>query len=177
MIETAEMLNNQAVRLVADGNFSDAIACITRAITIESDNYLLWFNLGLTYRDSGNMKEARKSLVKAYELEDEDESVIEMLAIVCHEMGDDENAMGYCLEGLSKNNMNSHLFNTLGVINFHIQQYEVAAQNFETAVIINPYYYDALVNLRDTYEELKNDNGFAECQMRIREIESSGGSN
>lgn len=174
MKETAEMLNNQAVRLFADGNYSDAIACMTRAIAIESDNYLLWFNLAIAYRDMGALENSLKALEKAHELEIEDESVIEMLAIVCHEIGDDESALFYCKEGLEYNSENSHLFNTQGVIFFNLKLYEAASEYFEKAVMLNPYYYDGLINLRDTYEALENAAGYAECQKRIDEIEKRG---
>ena len=36
------------------------------ALTIENDNSLLWFNLGVMYRDAGNLANARGALTKAY---------------------------------------------------------------------------------------------------------------
>ena len=62
MIETVERLNNQAIILAKDGSFKEAIACFARAITIEKDNSLLWYNLALTYRDAGQLKEAKDAL-------------------------------------------------------------------------------------------------------------------
>ena len=67
MIETAERLNNQAIILAADGSFNEALACFARAITIEQNNSLLWYNMALTYRDAGKLKEAEESLKKALE--------------------------------------------------------------------------------------------------------------
>ena len=40
--------------------------------------------------------------------------------------------------------------------------------------MLNPYYYDALFNLRDTYEELGNSNGAADVASRMKEIEKAG---
>ena len=66
MLETSENLNNQAIELASQGDYAEAIACFQRAISIEKENYLLWFNLGLTYRDAGNINGARAALEKAY---------------------------------------------------------------------------------------------------------------
>ncbi|MBQ9238948.1 MAG: tetratricopeptide repeat protein [Treponema sp.] len=175
MRETAEHLNNQAISLAAQGEFSDAIACFKRAITIESANYLLWFNLGVTYRDIGDLKKAKDALRKAYQINDEDEETIETLALVCYNLHQLDDALMYCAEGLDCNPENPHLWNTMGVIYFKRDSYENAAEAFEHAVSLNPYYYDALYNLRDTYEALGNKTGMAECTLRMREIERQGG--
>ncbi|MDE5899649.1 MAG: tetratricopeptide repeat protein [Treponemataceae bacterium] len=171
MLETVENLNNQAVRLAADGSFQEAIACFVRAITIEKDNYLLWFNLGITYRDAGRLKEAKAALLQAHEISEQDEDIIESLALICYNMGDFEEALAYCGEGLDYNPQNPHLWNTAGVVYFNQNEYGDAAQAFENAVMMNPYYYDALFNLRDAYEKMGNAAGYHECDVRIREIE------
>ena len=41
---------------------------------------------------------------------------------------------------------------------------------FERSVSINPYYYDALYNLRDTYDELGNKAGKEICQERLQKL-------
>lgn len=56
MKENPEILNSQAIELASHGQYVEAIACFKRAITIARDNSLLWYNLGITYRD-------RKSVV------------------------------------------------------------------------------------------------------------------
>ena len=68
MIERADTLNNQAILLASDGAYSEAIACFKRAIVIDKNNYLLWFNLGVTYRDAGNLVDAENSLETAYRI-------------------------------------------------------------------------------------------------------------
>ena len=70
MIERSDILNNQAITLAAEGNFKDAIACFKRALVIEKENYLLWYNLGITYRDAGDLRKAKDSLATAYKIKD-----------------------------------------------------------------------------------------------------------
>ena len=161
MVESSEKLNNQAIILAEHGEYAEAIACLKRAITVEQENYLLWFNLGITYRDSGNLREAKAAMEKALSYNDEDEEIVEALAILCFSEGS---------LGLSLNDNNSHLWNTLGVLFFNENAYAEAAEAFEQAVTINPYYYDALYNLHDAYEELGNTAGVKECALRMSQI-------
>ena len=172
--ETAEKLNNQAIMLASHGDYPEAIACFMRAITIENNNSLLWFNLGITCRDAGNLIEARKALTKAYNINNTDEETIEALALVCFSLGDSMSAIYYCEDGLDYNPRNPHLWNTLGVIHFNSKLYNEACHAFEQAISLNPYYYDALFNLRDTYSELGNKQGESECIKRMKEIEKHG---
>ena len=157
MVESSEKLNNQAIILAEHGEYAEAIACLKRAITVEKENFLLWFNLGITYRDSGNMTAAKAAMEKA-------------LAILCFQNGSLDEAMAYCEMGLQLNDNNSHLWNTMGVLFFNENAFMEAAEAFEQAVTINPYYYDALYNLHDAYEELGNTAGMQECSIRMSQI-------
>ncbi len=173
MKENVSSLNTQAIELASAGNFSDAIACLKRAISLENHNYLLWFNLGITYRDAGLLKQAFYALSQAHEINSEDDEIIEMLAIVCLNLGLTDEALKYCLKGLKLNSQNAHLWNTLGVINFNTDNFEDACAAFEQAVTLNSYYYDALYNLRDTYEELGNKTGYEQCMLQMKNIQMS----
>lgn len=173
MLETAERLNNQAIALAAKGDYHDAIACFMRAITIETENYLLWFNLGATYRDSGDLKNAKSALKKAHTINPEDDDTTETLALVYYAQGRFEEALSICAEGLTYNPENPHLWNTTGVVFFNQEDYEQAQDAFEHAVSINPYYYDALFNLHDVYCELGNKHGAEECAIRMKELDKN----
>ena len=170
MLESADFLNNQAIELTNKGNFAEAIACYKRALTIDRDNALLWFNLGITYHKKGDLHGAKRSLRTAYELDPCDPESIEQLAIVCLDRKEFLEAVEYCQAGLNENPANAHLWNTLGVIFFNQEDYEMAAESFERAVSINPYYYDVLYNLRDSYSELGNKTGAADCQERLSKL-------
>lgn len=170
MIERSDMLNNQAIELASTGNFSDAIACFKRAIFIEKSNYLLWFNLGVTYRDAGDLENARKALYTAYQINPVNEEVIETYATICFNLNQIETSIQLCEEGLDYNPLNAHLWNLMGVNYFRSEKYQTAAECFEQAVWINPYYSDALYNLHDTYEELGNSIGVSECKNRIKDL-------
>ena len=83
MKESAEVLNVQAIKLASKGEYKEAIACIKRALTMQNKNHFLWYNLGITYRDAGNLSQAKESLLTAHKLAPSDEDTIETLAHIC----------------------------------------------------------------------------------------------
>ena len=145
MKENAETLNNNALHLIKNGSIEDAIELFKRAVTIEPENPTIWFNLAVTLKDDGKLEEARAALETAHGIDPDNTEIIDTLAITCMESGDTESALGHCAEGLSKNEL------------------DLAAEAFEHALTLNPYYYDALYNLRDTYEEMGNEEGMKHC--------------
>lgn len=170
MLENSEKLNNQAVTLAAKGEYDDAIACLKRAITVENENALLWFNLALTYRDAGQIAKAKAAIEYAYTINPQDEEIIETLAVLCISAGAMDEALLHCTAGLELNSLNPHFWNTAGVIHFSSADYQTAADCFEHAVSLDPHYYDAVFNLRDTYGELKNSVGVQECARLLSSI-------
>jgi len=171
MIEHADKLNNQAILLASDGNYLEAIACFKRAITIDKTNHLLWFNLGVTYRDSGELKKAKDALATAYTMAPHANDVAETYGQVCLNLKQYDLVQVICETELDFDPLNTHLWNLLGVKCFQTEDFENATSFFEQAVYINPYYLDALYNLRDTYTETGNTIGAQECDLKIKEIE------
>src|SRR5574344_2550484 len=113
MLENTEKLNNQAIVLAQKGDYDEAIACFKRALVMEKQNYLLWYNLGLTYRDCGDLAKAKSAVEQAYYINSNDEEIIETLAVLCYTMGKWDDAMGYCAAGLKMNDQNAHIWNTV----------------------------------------------------------------
>ncbi|MCR4580699.1 MAG: tetratricopeptide repeat protein [Treponema sp.] len=171
MIENPDKLNNQAIILASDGAYNEAIACFKRALVIQKDNYLLWYNLGVTYRDAGELKDAKRALEMAYTIAPDNGDVVETYATITLMLKQLQEVKYICEEGLDFNPLNSHLWNLMGVADFQLEDYEEAAEYFEQAVSINPYYLDALYNLRDTYSLLENKMGESVCDTRIKELE------
>ena len=75
----------QAMNAITKGNFDEAVACFKRALTLDKENYLLWFNLALTYRDAGYIDKAISSMEKAHIMNPEDPEILETLANLCKE--------------------------------------------------------------------------------------------
>lgn len=170
MTENPDTLNAQAIELASQGAYVEAIACFKRALTMARGNPLLWYNLGVTYRDAGMPQLSKDALLTAYKINGEDQDIIETLAHTCFLMGEYDEALTFCAQGLELNMRNAHLWNNSGVIFFTQGDYDSACEAFEHAVTIDPNYYDALYNLRDTYQELGNTAAATECDTRLKNI-------
>lgn len=174
MLETSENLNIQAIELASQGCYKEAIACLKRALVIDKKNYLLWYNLGITYRDSGHPKDAKNALLQAYNLNDIDEELLETLSLVCFSLNEIAEAYSYAMEAIDLNPTNARCWNNVGVFYFSEEKYEDAADAFEIAISIYPQFYDALFNLRDTYLELGNKTGADECSAIMKNLKKTG---
>ena len=170
MTEKPDKLNNQAIMFANDGEYYEAIACFKRAITIQQDNYLLWYNLGITYRDSGDIPNARASLEKAHQVAPEQLDVLDTLSTLCINDEDYVAALSYSHDGIDLAPDNSSFWNIAGVALFNMEKFELASEHFEQALCRNPYDANALYNLRDTYEALHNHVGARECEKRMKEM-------
>lgn len=167
MIENPKALNDQAVLLASRGAYNDAIICFKRAITVEKDNPTLWYNLGVTYREAGNLKGAKSAFKKAFMLNSYDDVILEALSQVCFCDKDLDEAFEYCKQGLDYNPFNAHLWNTLGAVYFNMNDFTSATEAFEKAITIDPFYEDALFNLRDTYSNTGNITGIKVCEQHL----------
>ena len=170
MRERPDKLNNQAILLASGGEYTEAIACFKRAIIIERNNYLLWYNLGITYRDSGDLANARASLEKAHQIAPEKQDVLETLSTMCIQQEDYEGSLMYSQEGLENWPENPGFWNLTGVAFFNMEKYDLASESFEHAISLNPYYADALYNLRDTYIQMNNKTGADECTRKLKDF-------
>ena len=170
MTERPDKLNNQAILLANGGDYYEAIACFKRALTIEQDNYLLWYNLGITYRDSGDIPNARKALEKSHQIAPEKLDVLDTLSTLCINDEDYLAALDYSHQGIELAPDNSSFWNIAGVALFNMEKYDLASEHFEQALCLNPYDVNALYNLRDTYTELHNQVGARECDKRLKEL-------
>lgn len=170
MTERPDVLNNHAITLAAKGDFDDAISCLQRAVVLDKDNYLLWYNMGTTFRDAGKLKEARKALETAFRLAPDNMDVVEALAQVSLMQKDYVASARFCQSGIDTNEYNPRLWNLLGVISFQQADFRLASECFERALSLNAFDGDALFNLRDTYRELGENDAAAECERRMKEL-------
>ncbi len=174
MKESAENLNTHAIELASQGHFTEAIACFKRAIGIDKANLLLWYNLGVTYRDAGDLESAKEVLLTAYEIDEFDEDLLETLALIFYSLDEIDEAFNFCARCIEINQNNPRIWNTVGVLYFARSEYSEACVAFEKAVTLFPYYYDALFNLRDTYEEIGNTAGQEDCEERLKSLKDQG---
>ncbi|MBN1617660.1 MAG: tetratricopeptide repeat protein [Spirochaetales bacterium] len=163
MIENAAWLNDSAISLASDGFHKEAIASLRKALHMEPDNPVLWFNLALSCRALGQRDEARNALLQAARHNPGDVDILDTLAVVLHELGEDSAAEDYYQVALDIAPGNGRVWNNYGVLQFSQARYDEACKSFEKSVTLVPDFEDALYNLRDTYEELGKTSEMEKC--------------
>ncbi len=153
-METVAELNDSGIVLTEANRPTDAIPLFRRALIMEPENPLLWLNLGVAQHRSGDYDEAEFCLDRCRSIDDTRAEAWAALGLVYYEQERFDEAEN-CYQGALVRDPNlSHCWNNLGVLYFQEGSYNEARECFERAINLNPWYYDAVYNLRDTCAEL-----------------------
>jgi tetratricopeptide (TPR) repeat protein len=118
-------LNFRGAEYYKEGKFNDAISDFTKAIALQPEFHILYFNRGACYRKLGRYKEA----ISDYEMSIESETAFPLRA-----------AEGFFYRGVTYSLM---------------KDWTKAAENFKKLVALNPEYKDSWYNLGVALAELK----------------------
>lgn len=171
MEETPEYLNDSAVALASEGMHEEAIACLRKGLLLDPRNGILWFNLALSYHALGRRDEAREALLKAVKDKPLDADILDTLGVVLHELGEDSASEECYRHALEIAPGNGRIWNNYGVLQFSQERFPEACTSFEKAITLIPDFYDALYNLRDTYEELGRLEDMHKCAAMLQRLD------
>ncbi len=167
MKETAEFLNDSAVILAAAGHHPEAIASLRKGLALNAGNGTLWLNLGLSYRSTNRLDDARHSLLQALKTNPLDVDILDTLGVVLHELYEDSSAEEAYNNALEIEPGNGRVWNNYGVLLFGQSRFPEACQSFEKAIALIPEFDEALYNLRDTYEALGKTGEMEKCSAML----------
>ncbi len=167
MKETAGFLNDSAVMLAAEGHHAEAIASLRKGLALDPGNGTLWLNLGLSYRATSRLDDARHALLHALRTNPLDVDVLDTLGVVLHEMCEDPSAEEAYTNALEIEPGNGRVWNNYGVLLFGQSRFPEACQSFEKAIALVPEFDEALYNLRDTYEALGKTGEMEKCSAML----------
>jgi len=128
------------------------------------------YNRGLDLITAGRLKEARKELLKASELDREDADALCELGRLEIEAGRLDAAMEYLDEALRRNPEHASALNNRAVAAFLSGNYDESAAGFRSAVKSDPELADAWYNLADSCEEIGDLKGRDEALHRFRTL-------
>ena len=169
-METAASLNDSGIVLTEANRPSDAIPLFRKALIMEPGNPLLWLNLGIAQHRNGASDDAMQSFERCRAIDDDNAEAWGALGLLHYEMEQYEEAEYYYNGALERNDSSSRCWNNFGVLYFTEGAYDDARDCFERAVTLDPYYWDALYNLRDSCSELGDERAAAEFDRRLREL-------
>jgi tetratricopeptide (TPR) repeat protein len=173
-METAESLNDSGIALTEANRPYDAIPLFRKALIMEPENPLLWFNLGIAQQRTGEYNEAIESFQHAVDIDDTLAEAWLSMGLIYYETKELDLAEKCYCTALEYNENDPKIWNNLGVLYFNEENYEKARHCFENAVSLYPHYYDALYNLRDTCRELHDYKAAAEFERALSSLEYKG---
>jgi len=128
----------------------EAEAILLDALKIFPESYLVFYNLGVLYLDTGRPKEALSMLDKALELKKNDCDILIETALAHQRTGSSSEAQDYYVKALSfaeSAHQKAVIFNNSGSICFADGEYEKAAAFFRKALSEDSFYEEARQNL------------------------------
>jgi tetratricopeptide (TPR) repeat protein len=146
--------------------FAESALAFENCLNLDGSYKDAAFNLGLTYRQLGNLRAARASLEQALRRAPDDEDVIRALAAVAVESGDAKEAAQW-LSRLKHGSWD--VAYNLGLLHQRAGQYAAAADSFRRALEENPDCVEALVNLGHALHELGEEQQARHCWQRAIE--------
>jgi tetratricopeptide (TPR) repeat protein len=169
-METATALNDSGIALTEAKHPDEAIPVFRKALKMEPENPLLWFNLGIAQQHTGDYEEALTSFLKAVNINDSLDEAWLSMGLIYYEQNQFDLAEDCYHFALGHNENSPKIWNNLGVLYFNQQYYEEARHCFEEAIALAPIYEEALFNLRDTCRELKDWQAAAEFERGLSQF-------
>ena len=176
-METAAFLNDSGIALTEANRPYEAIPLFRKALAIEPENPLLWFNLGIAQQRTGEYNEAIESFHRAVIIQDDLAEAWLSMGLIYYEKNELALAEECYQTALDYNRDDPKPWNNLGVLFFTQGRYEEARQCFEEAVSLAPHFFDALFNLRDTCRELGDFRAAAEFERILSGLDAFKGQN
>ena len=177
VMETASLLNDSGIALTEANHPDDAIPVFRKALAMEPENPLLWFNLGIAQQHTGNYEEAIESFHRALGIDNAFTDAWLSMGLIYYELHEFELCEDCYRSALTLNSDDPKAWNNLGVLYFSRGRLNEARDCFEKAVIRFPHYYDALYNLRDTCRETGDYRAAAEFERALSGITDGYGTN
>ncbi|MDR2094784.1 MAG: tetratricopeptide repeat protein [Treponema sp.] len=174
-METAAFLNDSGIVLTEANRPNEAIPLFRRALIMEPENPLLWFNLGIAQQRTGDYDEALNSFQSAICIDDDMAEAWTAMGLIYYELEQFQIAEECYHSALLRDGVAPKTWNNLGVLYFKEGSYEEARHCFEEAVSLSPLYYDALFNLRDTCRELQDYRAAAEFERILSTASRNSG--
>lgn len=143
--------NNLGILSAREGDAAAAIDFFRRALQIDPAHLIALVNLGNTYRQQKEWKEANKVLQRALEVEPDDPEVNYSLGMVCAQLDESDRAYEYLKRAVELRPVYPEALNNLGVLYLRTRRPEEAVHSFEECIRVAPEYDQSYLNLSRVY--------------------------
>ena len=129
------------------GRFDRAIADFSSALKINPNDPAILYNLGVAYRQAGQMRSGIEMFTRALALNPSYGPALISLGLAHAESGNMREAIDFWLAASKTNSGNPAVHNNLGNAYAALGEYEAAADHWREAIRLQPYHAGARSNL------------------------------
>lgn len=151
---------NQAVPLIKEKKYDDAVAALKQSIALDNTIYLAYYYLGVIYFEQGKFQEAVEPLLKVVELTPEYSPAYRLLAVVYGKLGDAAQAEKYTKLAQEKGGKTVADVYNEGIAAFNAGDMDKAILAFEGTLKLDEKFAAAYYQLGLSYVN-KGENGKA----------------
>lgn len=151
-------LNDEALALIDEGEYEEAIDLLNQALSIATENERLikmtdtiYNNLGYAYVELGEYERSLEYIDKALEILPNDEYEYTNKANALQSLGRLEEAQEFYELALKENKHNANAHYGLGMIHYEAGRYDQAIEAFDTYLTYYPMDIDAMYYKVDSY--------------------------
>ncbi len=168
----AQDLINEATTLQSTGKLDEALEIYTLLLDNMPDNASIICNIGNIHRSKGNQDLALEFLNRAHTI-DQSAGYKVNLSNIYKDIGQFNDAKKLLDDALKEKKLTKKyiVLNNLGAINRELGLIKDALDNFKEAILINPDYVPAIINLANLYKDEKTEQYFQAEELYLKVIE------
>ena len=151
--------------------WQEPITFYRRALKYAPHSPLVYTNLGKSYYEKENLREAIVWFNKSLELSPNETDTLYNLAVAYSKIGNKEKALTIFNKLLLLNPYYPNVYNGLGIIYFQKGEKDKALSLFEKAIQIYPFYVDAWYNLGKVLHNLGKHKEALVCYQKVIKID------
>ncbi len=128
-------------------HWENSIALFKHAVAVAVENHVTYYNLGIAYRERGNLTAAIKNFKRASQLRPDLANIQNNLGVALFEQGDLEEAMAAFGKAIQLQPDHAGAHNNIAMVLYRQNKFETAKDHFLTAIKLHPDYANAHYHL------------------------------
>lgn len=158
-------LYNLALNLHVKNKLDEALLLLDKIIKLNKHNWFVMSEIGAIFADKGMFDKALNYHMEALKMSPENPDVLDFIGITYVKMDNADRAIEFFKQSLHirQDSPSTHYY--LATL-YRDREPNIAIYHYERAVMLNPDYYEALIDLANLYDELGVEDKAYELYMR-----------
>lgn len=163
---------NLALLQYGRAEYSEASVQLQEVVRLSPDDSDAWFQLGLTYDRLDQAEEAIAALTRSIEIDQGfDDQAFFLRGVIYAENGDFAQAEADFNEAIRKGLRNAETLFYRGLMRYYLENYQLAVEDLQEAIIYEPQFADAYYYLSFTYARLGDEQKARQLAQRALDLD------